>query len=118
MKFPRTIRLDASDLKLILGAKPEMSAMTTDLDGNIYIGNRVDSRISVFDWRRRDAITSFGALGQSRAQYLDITYLSVNSSGQLAVVDKRNEKVEVFQLEQTSTATPVASSILLLSPSV
>ena len=106
-------RFTSSELKDILGAKPEMSALTTDLDGNIYIGNRVDSRISVFDWRQRKPITSLGSLGQSRAQYLDISYLSVNSRGQLAVLDKKNKKVEVFQLEQTSTATPVVTDFLV-----
>ena len=106
-------RFTSSELKEILGDKPEMSALTTDLDGNIYIGNRVDSRISVFDWRQRKVITSFGSLGQSRAQYLDINFLSVNTSGQLAVLDKRNQKVEVFQLERASTATPVVSDLLV-----
>ena len=106
-------RFKSSELREILGAKPEMSSMTTDLDGNIYIGNYVDSRISVFDWRQRKPITSMGSLGQSRAQYLDISYLSVNSRGQLAVLDKKNQKVEVFQLEQASTATPVVSDLLV-----
>ena len=105
-------RIKSTELKEILGVTPEMSALTTDLDGNIYLGNRVDNRISIFDWRERKVLTSFGSLGQSRAQYRDIAYLSVNSGGQLAILDKKNRKVEVFQLEQTSFKSPVVSDLL------
>ncbi|MEM7561834.1 MAG: tetratricopeptide repeat protein, partial [Pseudomonadota bacterium] len=95
-----------------MGAKPEMSAMTTDLDGNLYIGNYVDNRISVIDWRNEKVLSAFGSLGQSRSQYRDITYLSVNAKGQLAILDKKNKKVEVFQMDQTSFATPVTSDLV------
>ena len=105
-------RFTSRELREIIGAAPEMSALTTDLDGNIYIGNRVDNRVSIFDWRHKKAISSFGSLGQSRAQYRDITYLSVNTNGQLAILDKKNKKVEVFQLKQTSFAKPVVSDVL------
>ena len=106
-------RFESSELVDILGDRPEMSALTTDHDGNIYIGNYVDNRISIIDWRQRKAITAFGSLGQGPAQYLDITYLSVNSLGQLAVLDKKNAKVEVFQLEITSSTLPTVRDLLV-----
>ena len=102
----------ASELTEYFGRTPEFSAMTTDLDGNIYLGDDVSSRITVFDWRNRKVITQFGALGQSRAQYRHITLLSVNAHGQIAILDNKNKKVEVFQLDQSSFAEPVASDLL------
>ena len=102
----------ASELKEYFGKTPELSAMTTDLDGNIYLGDDVSSRITVFDWRNLKVITQFGSLGQSRAQYRHITLLSVNAHGQIAILDNKNKKVEVFQLDQTSFAKPVAGDLL------
>jgi tetratricopeptide (TPR) repeat protein len=105
-------RLNSKDLREIMGDKPEISAMTTDLDGNLYIGNRVDNRISIIDWRNKKILETFGSLGQSRSQFRDITYLSVNASGQLAILDKKNKKVEVYQTALTGFATPVVSDLL------
>ncbi len=86
--------------------------MTTDLDGNLYIGDHVQSRVTVFDWRNLKVLSQFGSLGQSRGQYRDISHMSVNNRGQLAIVDKKNEKLEVYQLDQTSFASPIARDLL------
>ena len=99
-------RIKSSELKELFGSTPEFSAMTTDLDGTLYLGDRVSNRISIFDWRKRQVISVFGVFGQARTQYRDITYLSVNAHGQLAVLDRNNKKVEVFQLDQTSFTAP------------
>jgi tetratricopeptide (TPR) repeat protein/DNA-binding beta-propeller fold protein YncE len=101
-------RFTDRELTPFFGETPEFSAMTTDLDGNLYIGDYVQSRVTIFDWRNRKVIGRFGSLGQSRAQYRDISYLSVNAVGQIAVLDRRNRKLEVFQLDQTSFAAPVS----------
>ncbi len=105
-------RIESSELKELFGGTPEFSAMTTDLNGTLYLGDRVSNRISIFDWRKREVISVFGVFGKARLQYRDITYLSVNAHGQLAVLDKKNKKVEVFQLDQTSFAVPVARDLL------
>jgi len=105
-------RFSAKDLKPFFGETPEFSAMTADLDGNLYIGDEVQSRVTVFDWRNQKVLGQFGSLGQSRAQYREISDLSVNAVGQIAVLDKKNGKVEVFQLDQSSSATPVARDLL------
>jgi DNA-binding beta-propeller fold protein YncE len=105
-------RFSARDLKQYFGDTPEFGAMTADLDGTLYIGDNVESRVTVFDWRNLKVLAQFGSLGQSRAQYRDISYISVNARGQIAVLDNKNKKVEVYQLEQTSFATPVATDLL------
>jgi tetratricopeptide (TPR) repeat protein len=100
-------RIKSSELKELFGTTPELSAMTTDLNGTLYLGDRVSNRISVFDWRKGEVISVFGVFGKERSQYRDISYLSVNSKGQLAIIDKINKKIEVFQLDQTGFATPL-----------
>ncbi len=105
-------RFSAKELKPFFGETPEFSAMTSDLDGNLYIGDDVQSRVTIFDWRNQKVLAQFGSLGQSRAQFREISDLSVNAAGQIAVLDKKNGKVEVFQLDQTSSATPVARDLL------
>ncbi|MCP4470568.1 MAG: hypothetical protein GY815_07765, partial [Gammaproteobacteria bacterium] len=105
-------RFTSRDLQQYFGDTPEFSAMTTDLDGTLYIGDDVESRITVFDWRNLKVLAQFGSLGQSRGQYRNISYLSVNARGQIAILDNKNKKVEVYQLEQTSFAAPVATGLL------
>jgi tetratricopeptide (TPR) repeat protein len=107
-------RFSARDLQQYFGETPEFSAMTTDLDGNLYIGDYVQSRITVLDWRNLKVLAQTGTLGQSRAQFRDISLLSVNAAGQLAVLDKKNRKLEVYQLDQTSFTSPVARDLLEL----
>ena len=101
-------RIKSSELKELFGRTPELSAMTTDLNGTLYLGDRVSNRVSIFDWRKGEVLGVHGVFGQARSQYRDISYLSVNVKGQLAILDKLNNKVEVVQLDQTSFATPVA----------
>ncbi len=97
-----------SKLKELFGGVPEISAMTTDLNGILYLGDRVSNRISIFDWRNGEVQGVLGVFGRERSQFLDISYLSVNARGQLAVLDKKNSKVEVYQLDQTRFRTPRA----------
>ncbi len=99
-------RFEADRLREIFGKTPEFSAMTADLAGIVYLGDRSSSRISEFDWRARKIRNQFGALGQSRTQYLDITALSVNNRGQLAILDRKNGKVEVYQLDAETYRSP------------
>ena len=105
-------RITAQELKEFFGETPEFSALTTDLDGNLYLGDDVSKRIVFFDWRKRQVLGEFGGLGQSRTRFLDISQLSVNTNGQLAILDTRNKKVEVLQLDQTDFATPVAIDLI------
>ena len=100
-------RITARDLQPLFDNVPEFSAMAVDADGRLYLGDHVTSRITVFDWRKREILQQFGALGQSRSQYRRISQLSVNRLGQIAILDTLNRKIEVFQLEYASNARPV-----------
>ena len=105
-------RFTAKDLQQYFGKIPEFTALAVDLDGNLYIGDLVQSRITIFDWRNLKVLKSIGSLGQSRGQYRNISYLSINAHGQLAVLDKKNKKLEVYQLDQKSFATPVTRDLI------
>ena len=100
-------RFTANDLQDYFGETPEFTAMATDLDGNLYLGDYVQSRVTVFDWRNLEVLGQVGALGHSRGQFREISFLSVNERGQLAVADRVSRKLEIYQLEQTRFATPV-----------
>jgi tetratricopeptide (TPR) repeat protein/DNA-binding beta-propeller fold protein YncE len=106
-------RFTPKDLKQYFGQTPKFSALTVDLDGNLYIGDRVQRRITVFDWRNLKVLKNFGSVGMVRGQYRIISYLSINARGQLAVLDKKNKKVEVYQLEQKSFAAPVTRDLIV-----
>jgi len=111
------VRLKSNELQEHFDKAPKFSAMTTDLDGNLYLGDKNTKQITIYDWRKHEVLGRFGALGQSRAQYLSINQLSVNANGQIAIHDSKNKKVEVFQLDQTGFATPISSDLLELGAS-
>ena len=105
-------RIIARDLKDQLGETPEFTAMTADLNGTLYLGDLVTSQVILVDWRNRKVLSKFGALGQSRTQYRHIAELSVNNHGQIAILDSKNKKVEVFQLDEKQYATPQVTDLL------
>jgi tetratricopeptide (TPR) repeat protein/DNA-binding beta-propeller fold protein YncE len=105
-------QISAEELKPLFDGTPELSAMATDLDGNLYLADAVTNQVTILDWRKMKRIGRFGSLGQSRSQYLYISQLSVNNRGQIAVLDNKNKKVEVFQLDQNSFKAPVISDLI------
>ena len=105
-------RFKSSELKDLYGKTPRFTAMTADLDGTMYLGNNIDKRVSIFDWRNRKLLGGIGSPGKSRTQYRDISHLSVNARGQIAILDKKNKKIEVFQLDQNSFATPIVTDLV------
>ena len=105
-------RVIAKELRDQLGEIPEFTAMTVDLNGTLYLGDAVSNQVILVDWRNRKVLSKFGALGQSRTQYRHITNLSVNNRGQIAILDNKNKKVEVFQLEEENYARPKVTDLL------
>lgn len=110
-------RISSEDLKAEFGETPEFSALTVDMNGVLYLGDRVSSQIVILDWRNRRILNRFGTLGQSRAQYLNISYLSVNNRGQIAILDNINEKVEVFKLDDEAFIKPKLADVIRLAAS-
>ena len=111
-------RITARDLKAFFGNTPELSAMTADLNGTLYLADLESVSILIYDWRKNEMIGRFGALGQSRSQYRDINYLSVNATGQIAVLDTTNRKIEVFQLDETRFAQPLTRDLVEFGASI
>ncbi len=105
-------RFKNKDLKIQFDGIPQFGAMTADLNGNLYLSDNKTNQISIFDWRKKEVVQRFGALGQSRAQYRRIRQLSVNSHGQIAILDTKNKKIEIFQLDQTSFKAPVINDTI------
>ena len=105
-------RITAKDIKSQLSETPEFTAMTVDLNGTLYLGDLVSSQIILLDWQNRKVLSKFGALGQSRTQYRRIAELAVNNRGQIAILDSKNKKVEVFQLDETQFAKPKVTDLL------
>jgi len=105
-------QISAEQLKPIFDGIPELTAMTTDLDGNLYLADAVTSQVTILNWRNMESIGRFGSLGQARSQYLNISQLSVNNRGQIAVLDNKNKKLEVFQLDQKKFKSPVISDLV------
>ncbi len=110
-------RISNKDLKDQFDELPEFTALTADLNGTLYLGDYSSSQIVILDWRNRKVLRKFGALGQSRTQYRHISLLSVNNAGQIAILDNKNEKVEVFQLDETSFKKPQLSDLLRIGTS-
>ena len=91
-------RLDAESVAATTGFRLDVSAMTVDANGLVFMGDVNTRQILGYDWRQGKMQHRFGSLGQSQGQYRAISLLSVNRQSQLAVVDKVNEKLEVYQL--------------------
>ena len=104
--------IDKQRLKQSIEGSFDISAMTVDLNGIVYLANEDSMSIFSYDWRNEKLLNQFGSLGQSRGQYRDISYLSVNNKAQLAVLDTVNKKIEVYQLEQPSFNTPIKTNVL------
>jgi tetratricopeptide (TPR) repeat protein/DNA-binding beta-propeller fold protein YncE len=98
-------RLDADSLAEVMGYRLDVSAMTADANGTIFLGDTNTRQIISYDWQHRKTQYRFGSLGQSQGQYRQISLLAVNNRAQLAVVDKVNEKLEVYQLDTTDYAS-------------
>jgi tetratricopeptide (TPR) repeat protein/DNA-binding beta-propeller fold protein YncE len=105
-------QISAKELKPLFDGIPEFTAMATDLDGNLYLADAVTNQVTILNWRKMKRLGRFGSLGQGRSQYLNISQMSVNNRGQIAVLDNKNNKVEVFQLDQTSFKTPVIRDLV------
>jgi len=108
-------QIKAKELAKLFGKSIDFSAMTADLNGRLYLADDNSRKIFVYDWKNNQILSQFGSLGQSRGQYRSIDLLSVNVKGQLAVLDKVNEKVEIYQLEETTFKQAVKTDVIKFS---
>lgn len=105
-------QIEAGDLFKVFGGVPDFSAMTVDLDGVIYFSDDDQRKITALNWFDNSIIESFGALGNSQGQFREITQLSINNEGQLAVLDTTNKKVEWYQVSSSEFDTPMSTDVI------
>lgn len=111
-------QLDSKTFGQILGSPVDFSAMTVDLNGTLYLADEHSWQIVAYNWRNKRILNRFGVLGESIGQYRDLSQMSVNNQGQLAVLDKVNGKVEVYQLEQKTFSQPVKTNTIKLGSDI
>lgn len=105
-------QITAQDLSASFGAAPDLSAMTVDLNGNIYFADYDSRKIAKLNWQDNSVSNAFGSLGQSPGQFRLVSQMSINTKGILAILDIENQKVETFQLEDTKFSTPITTNVL------
>lgn len=108
-------QLDSAKMGEMFGARIDFSAMTADQAGTLYLADENSRKILVYNWHNDVLLNSFGSLGQSRGQYRAINQLSVNIRGQLAVLDRVNKKLEIYQLDEQDFKQPLKTDVFKLS---
>jgi len=91
-------QLDRNGLAKILGTKPQLSAMTIDNTGLLYLADRANGRVFQLDWETGKKLNGFGSKGEERGQFKDVTSLAVFPDHRLAVADSGNHKIEIYTL--------------------
>jgi len=95
-------RLTSVDIKQMTGSAPELSAMTIDDTGLIYLADNNNGRIYAIDWQVMKMVSSFGSKGEQRGQFENITSITKLPSNKLAVADSENKKIEIYRLPANS----------------
>ena len=91
-------RLTSADIKKMTGSDPELSAMTIDDTGLVYLADSQNGRVYVIDWQEKKMVSSFGSKGEQRGQFENITSMTILPGNKLAVADSENKKIEIYRL--------------------
>lgn len=91
-------QITAKDIKKMAGSEPELSAMTIDETGLIYLADNNNGRIYLIDWQAMKMKSSFGSKGEQRGQFENITSIVKLPGNKLAVADSENKKIEIYRL--------------------
>lgn len=91
-------RFDSLKLKSIFGKQLDLSAMAVAESGWIYLANSGSGKIIQFDWEADKILQSFGSKGSGPGQFRDVTALAIAHDDRLAVVDQRNNKLDIYQV--------------------
>ena len=98
-------RLAGEELKSILGAKINLTTMTVDRQGRMYIADSSNGKIIQFNWNENRIEHSFGSKGKGPGQFLEVTALAIADDNRLAVLDKKNKKLDLYQIPQLENAS-------------
>lgn len=94
-------RLGAEELKTLVGAKIDITAMTVDAAGRLFLADSAAGKILQLDWQNGKVLQSFGSKGKGPGQYLDAVALAVTSDNRIAVADAELRKIDIYQLAGT-----------------
>ncbi|MBN1379391.1 MAG: tetratricopeptide repeat protein [Gammaproteobacteria bacterium] len=87
------------ELKTVLGNKKiSLGAMSVDEDGRMFLADDASGKILQFDWQTGKLQSAFGSHGEGPGQFREVTALAVSNNNQLAVLDSRNKKLDIYQL--------------------
>jgi sugar lactone lactonase YvrE len=82
------------------------SGITVDGSGRVYVTDRGNHRVQVFDVNGAFLGTGGGVFGTGDGQFKDPFGIAVDRSGRVYVVDLNNNRVQVFSLTPAETVTP------------
>lgn len=91
-------RLTDVELKPLLGGKMNITAMTADMSGRVYLANSGDGKIAQLNWDAATVERTFGSKGEGPGQYQNAFMLSASQDGRLAIADSRNRKIDIYAL--------------------
>ncbi len=93
-------RLDAAAIQRMTGSEPELTAMTIDDRGLVYLADNENGRVYQIDWQQEKLLASFGSKGEQRGQFEEIAALLVMPGNRIAVADNENHKIEIYRLPE------------------
>jgi DNA-binding beta-propeller fold protein YncE len=92
-------RFDSRQIaKLASVDEVEITSLTIDDAGLIYLSDRENGKILQLDWQAPKLVTSFGSKGDQRGQFKDISSMVIMPGNKIAVADTENHKIEVYRL--------------------
>ncbi|HEX7025931.1 MAG TPA: tetratricopeptide repeat protein, partial [Gammaproteobacteria bacterium] len=90
------------ELKALLGGKLNITAMTADMSGRVYLANGGDGKITQLNWETPAVERTFGSKGEGPGQYQNAFALAVSNDDRLAVADSRNRKIDIYVLNNAA----------------
>ncbi len=92
-------RLEHKVLEKMLGKDAEFTAMNVDSHGLIYLADSEQGRVYQLDWKSNKKVNAFGSKGSERGQFGKISALLPLKDGRIAVADRENYKVEIYNIK-------------------
>lgn len=99
-------RLGAEQLKTLLGAKIDITALAVDAAGRLFLADSAAGKILQLDWQNGKVLQSFGSKGKGPGQYQDAVALAVSADNRIAVADANLKKIDVYQLAGSAPSQP------------
>lgn len=98
-------KLKNKDLENILGSEARVTAMTIDNSGSVFLADSRNGRVFQIDWQLGEKINAFGSKGEERGQFQNISAMLVLHDSRLAVADRDNKKIEIYNIPERSVSS-------------